>query len=160
MIESMKNFIDFECLTDENRSSYLAMVSKIYDTVLSYKLLIRMRDYAQHGHLPVNSEANIYYFDLVNILGKPHYNHNKAVKEQMSQVIAMCKDLFKDTPRLSLTKSLAEFVTATFRIYQNFWMFAEYAVLDTKKKIKDIVDTYPENVIRMPAAMSKGFFIK
>ena len=136
------------------------MVSKIYDTVFSYKLLIRLRDYAQHGHLPVNSEENIYYFDLVNILRKPHFNHNKAVKDQMSQAIATCEDLFKDTPRLSLTKSLAEFVAATFRIYRNFWMFAEYAVLDTKKKIKDIVDTYPENVIRMPAEMSKCFIYK
>ena len=146
MIESMKNFTDLKCLTDENRSSYSAMVSKIYDTVFSYKLLIRLRDYAQHGHLPVNSSENIYYFDLINILGKPHFNHNKAVKEQMIQAIATCADLFKDTPRLSLTKSLAEFVAATFRIYRNFWMFAEYAVLNAKEKIKDIVATYPEKM--------------
>ena len=160
MIESMKNFTDLKCLTDENRSSYSAMVSKIYDTVFSYKLLIRLRDYAQHGHLPVNSSENIYYFDLINILGKPHFNHNKAVKEQMIQAIVTCADLFKDTPRLSLTKSLAEFVAATFRIYRNFWMFAEYAVLNAKEKIKDIVATYPENVIQMPDDMSKWFIYK
>lgn len=160
MIESMNNFANLNYLSDENKHSYLAMVSKLYDTVFSHKLLIRLRDYSQHGHLPVSSEGNTYYFDFVNILGKPHFNHNKAVKNQMEDAISTCKNLLDDTPRLSLTRTLAEFVATILRIYQNFWMFAECTMLETTEKVKDIVDKYPENVIRMPTAPSEWFVYK
>ena len=70
MMESMNNFANLDYLSSENKHRYLAMVSKIYDTVFSYKLLTRLRDYSQHGHLPVSSEGNSYYFDFVDILGK------------------------------------------------------------------------------------------
>ena len=33
-------------------------LSKIYDKKFSYRLLIRLRDYAQHGHLPVHMSAD------------------------------------------------------------------------------------------------------
>ena len=160
MIESMNNFANLNYLSDENKHSYLAMVSEIYDTVFSYKLLIRLRDYSQHGHLPVSSEGNMYYFDFVNILGKPHFNLNKAVKNQMADAISTCKNLLDDTPRLSLTRTLAEFVATILRIYQNFWMFAECTVLETTEKIKDIVDKYPENIIHMPTTPSEWFVYK
>lgn len=138
MIESMNNFANLNYLSDENKHSYLAMVSKLYDTVFSYKLLIRLRDYSQHGHLPVSSEGNTYYFDFVNILGKPHFNHNKAVKNQMEDAISTCKNLLDDTPRLSLTRTLAEFVATILRIYQNFWMFAECTMLETTEKSRTL----------------------
>ena len=160
MMESMNNFANLDYLSSENKHRYLAMVSKIYDTVFSYKLLTRLRDYSQHGHLPVSSEGNSYYFDFVDILGKPHFNHNKAVKNQMEDAITTCKNLLDDTPRLSFTKTLAEYVVNILRIYQSFWIFAESSVLVTTEKVKGIVDKYHENIICMPDAPSEWFVYK
>ena len=62
-------------------------LSKIYDKKFSYRLLIRLRDFSRHGHLPVYiSEDNKCSFDLDQILYTPHFNLNKKIKEEMQRI--------------------------------------------------------------------------
>lgn len=88
LVESMECYINNNTNIDDTaKQRYLDFYHKTYDLSFAYRLLIRLRDYSQHGHLPVSSLGNNYYFDLIQIVDKPHYNHNKTFENQMKNII-------------------------------------------------------------------------
>lgn len=106
-----------------------------------------MRDYAQHGHLPVSSEGNNYYFDLVQIVNKPHYNHNKTLEAEMKSIIDEIITVYKDTPTIALTESLAEFVVNLIAIYKQFLHCVRDELTEGYNQFQNIISAYPQNVL-------------
>lgn len=77
---------------DPKYQVYMQNYHDLYDHCFSYRLLIRLRNYAQHGHLPVSQEGDWYGFDLYKILKKSHYLHNAQVKRELEDVVALVLD--------------------------------------------------------------------
>ncbi len=166
IISSGKTLADaMECYINTNsdiektfKDEYLNYYHHIYDSSFAYRFLIRLRDFSQHGHLPVSSERNNYYFDLKQIAEKPHFNHNQALLEQMSHAIDEIIDVYKDTPMLCLTKTVAEFVAKLFTIYNKFWKCTESELISSYLKFQSIIKTYPENIITASSFLN-GLFV-
>lgn len=159
LVDSMECYIKTNSDIEKNsKDEYLNYYHNIYDSSFAYRFLIRLRDFSQHGHLPVSSERNNYYFDLKQIAEKPHFNHNQALLEQMSQAIDEIMDVYRDTPTLCLTKTIAEFIANLFSLYNKFWDCIKSELIASHLKFKSVIKTYPENVITTSGFL-KGFFV-
>lgn len=57
--------------------------SPIYDENFSYKFLLQLRNYSQHGHIPIEiNEINKAGFNLDDILNKPHFKKTVLSKRR------------------------------------------------------------------------------
>jgi len=159
LVESMECYIKNNSnIDDETRSKYLDFYHKIYDSSFSYRLLIRLRDYSQHGHLPVSSRGNNYFFDLLQIVDKPHYNHNKKFEKEMKRIIDEILTKYYDTPTIALTETLAEYVVQLLLIYKLFWKQTQGELTESYNNFQFLVSNYPNNIITEPDALS-GYFV-
>ncbi len=150
LVNSMQCYVESNSYVDSAvREKYLGFVDKIYNTSFAYKLLIRLRDYAQHGHLPVSAEGNSYYFDLVQIVNKPHYNHNRTLEAEMNRIIDEIITVYADTPTIALTESLAEFVVNLIAIYKQLLHWVQDELTEDYNKFQNIISAYPENILNM-----------
>ncbi len=120
-------------------------LSKLYDDVFAYRLLLHMRNSAQHGHLIVSKGyQNKYCFDIEQILSTPHFNINAKLKQEMRNIRKEIYDKYGDHPRILFTLSIAEFNYCIIKTYKEFLetiegVFKEY-VYDMNKLIKDRPD--------------------
>ena len=86
LIESIEN-----CIKNTNLNIYKDFkdkcLSKSYDNKFYYRFLIRLRDFAQHGHLIVSVYGNNYCcFDLDNIVLTPHFHHNTNLEKELRKM--------------------------------------------------------------------------
>lgn len=159
LVESMECYIKNNTNIDDTaKQRYLDFYHKTYDSSFAYRLLIRLRDYSQHGHLPVSSMRNNYYFDLIQIVDKPHYNHNKTFENQMKNIIDEILTKYHDTPTIALTETLAEFVVKLLSIYKMFWYQTEDELNEAYNMFQNVISDYSDNIITQEDCLS-GLFV-
>ena len=142
--ESIENFMkQFVGETNEINIKYNnECLNKLYDDVFAYRLLLRLRDFTQHGHLIVSRDyQNKYYFDIEQILSTPHFNINKKLKNEMKNIRQEIYEKYGDHPRIAFTLSVAEFNYCIIKTYNGFLeaieeVFKEH-IRSLKKLIKD-----------------------
>lgn len=140
------------------RADYLNHYHSVYDNSFAYRLLIRLRDYSQHGHLPVTLEGDQYCINLYNVLNKPHFNHNPTIKGQIADAVNKIISIYRDTPTLSLTLTLAEFTAQLLSIYEKFWFCIQASLTASDIQFRKIVENHPEN-INSSNDDEPGFFV-
>lgn len=158
LVESMECYIENNSDIGDVKQKYLDFYHNTYDSSFAYRLLIRLRDYSQHGHLPVSSMGSNYFFDLIQIVNKPHYNHNKKFETQMESVIDEILDKYHNTPTISLTETLAEYIVKLLSIYKMFWYQTEKELMEACTKFQTVVSCYPDNIIKEQEGL-EGLFI-
>lgn len=158
LVEAMECYIKNNPDIGDAKQKYLDFYHGTYDSSFAYRLLIRLRDYSQHGHLPVSSMGNNYFFDLIQIANKPHYNHNKTFEQQMKSVIDEILEKYHNTPTISLTETLAEYVVKLLAIYKMFWYQTEKKLTEACTKFQAVVSCYPDNIIKEQEGLN-GLFI-
>lgn len=158
LVESMECYIENNSDVGDVKQKYLDFYHNTYDSSFAYRLLIRLRDYSQHGHLPVSSVGNNYCFDLIQIANKPHYNHNKTLKKQMKSIIDEILEKYHNTPTISITETLAEYVVKLLAIYKMFWYQTEKELTEACTKFQTVVSCYPDNIIKEQEGLN-GLFI-
>lgn len=158
LVESMECYIENNSDVGDVKQKYLDFYHNTYDSSFAYRLLIRLRDYSQHGHLPVSSMGNNYCFDLIQIANKPHYNHNKTLKKQMKSIIDEILEKYHNTPTISITETLAEYVVKLLAIYKMFWYQTEKELTEACTKFQTVVSCYPDNIIKEQEGLN-GLFI-
>ncbi len=133
-------------------------LSKIYDENFHYRLLIRLRDFAQHGHLPVTTidSNNRCCFNLQHILYTPHYHHNKQLEEQIEKLIEDIRKQFADYPHIAFTLSIVEFNICIIKIYLNFLDTITPLLINSRKQIDSLLEKRPD-IIHKPHDAFNGF---
>lgn len=155
--ESVENFIVKKLGKDELEKFKSMYLSKIYDENFSYRLLIRLRDYAQHGHLPVHmSYDKKYSFDLEQILYTPHFSQNQKMKDEITNIIEKIYNEFGNNPRIMFTRTIAEFQLCVFEIYISFISTIKEMLIDLEKKLEKLIKERPE-VIHNSEDILNGF---
>lgn len=159
LVESIDNFF-YEKLGEEKYNTYKTdCINKIYDEKFSYRLLIRLRDFSQHGHLPVYiSIDNKCSFDLEQILNTPHFKHNKKMKEEMKSISSKIKKDFEDNPRIMFTRSIAEFEICILEIYNYFIIKSIDKLTDLRKKFDDLIYRRPDIIYKSKDSLN-GFIL-
>lgn len=159
LVESIDNFFS-EKLGEEKYNTYKDdCINKIYDERFSYRLLIRLRDFSQHGHLPVYiSVDNKCSFDLEQILNTPHFKHNKKLEKEMKNISSKIQKDFGDNPRIMFTRSIAEFEICILEIYNYFILESIAELANLRKKLDDLIDRRPDIIYKSKDPLN-GFIL-
>ena len=143
-------------LTEEGRDNYASFCSNIYDNVFEYRLMVNLRNFAQHGHLPVDLQNRKYCFDLHQFTTRPHFNIKSSFKKEINTFAEEIIRIYEDTPTFSYTSTLARYVEKVLLIYKQFFEFIKEQFEETYKKSMIIINNYPEGI----AADKTTFFIR
>lgn len=149
--ESIENFMkQFIGETDEININYNnEYLNKLYDDVFAYRLLLRLRDFTQHGHLIVSRDyQNKYYFDIEQILSTPHFNINKKLKLELKNIKQEIYERYGEHPRIAFTLSVAEFNYCIIKTYKEFLETIEGVLKKRVRCIKKLLKDRPNLIYR------------
>ncbi|HCJ0858982.1 TPA: hypothetical protein NR789_001888 [Enterococcus faecalis] len=118
--------------------------SPIYDKNFSYKLLLQLRNYSQHGHIPVEISKNKACFNLDDILNKPHIKIAKSAEESIILNREKILSNFGHNPYISYVYTIADFIYCTIKIYYEFLLFIKDDLKINYNKIKEKLLKRPE----------------
>lgn len=136
-------------------------ISYYYDKYFSYRLFYFLRNYSQHGHLPISSPGGKrYYFDLQRILETPHFNVGSKFAQEFERIKKDIYKQFHDYPRIAVTTHLIEYNLIIHKIYKRFLdeLNRVYFMLIDKKD--EIVENHPEFIQNCGAENRKVVVIR
>ena len=120
-------------------------LSKKYDECFQYRLLLQLRHFSQHGHLPiVIDENNRCCIDLNQLLTTPHFAHNKKLKEQMIKIRDDLESKLSDYPRINFSQSVAEFNLCIIEIYFEFLNTIEHLIQECVHNFQGLLNQRPD----------------
>lgn len=120
-------------------------ISKEYDTNLSYRLLHCMRNFSQHGYLPVSTnDDGMCVFDIDAILSASHFNFKKKIKEEMLDIKQRIYEKYKDYPRINFTKTIADFNIGIIKVYKDILNIIDSELTSSVKEIKKLIRRKPK----------------
>ncbi|MBX9114678.1 hypothetical protein HCG83_00010 [Enterococcus casseliflavus] len=131
----MKNFL----AEKDFKSFKIKILSKPYDEHFSYRFLLHVRNYSQHGHLPVNIEQQRVYFDLDEILTMPHFDLNEKLKSEIDEIKEDISARFQDFPRISYVYTIAKFNLITTEIYLNYLKEVKPILMEMDKEKNELL---------------------
>ena len=158
-VESIETFIKYLLGEDNLEEFKEKTLSKIYDEKFSYRLLKHLRNYSQHGHLPVSIDINNRcYFELEHILNTPHFTHNKKLKDEMESIKKAVLEEFDDNARIMFTRTLAEYEILILEVYKDFIEFIFDKLSFYKKEIDLLIIENPKIIYNSKDELN-GFVI-
>ena len=151
LTEAIENFLKEK--TGDNSELYQMFktqcLSEKYDQCFSYRFLLRLRDFSQHGHLPITVDINnICCIDIDQILLTPHFNHNKTILQQIENIRNELHEKHTSYPKIVFTLSIAEFNICITEIYVEFLNNIEKPLQDSIDKIKTLLVNRPELIYK------------
>lgn len=163
LMESSENFIKFLTNYVEGYSSNFKKdyLSKTYDECFSYKFLLNLRNYSQHGHLPVsNSVKNKFCFDLEQIINTPHFNIKKSIEDELVNLIEEIYNKYKAYPNIMFTRTIAEYNYCIHKLYAEFFNNIEQVFNDTLLEVEGLLKQRPELIYNSKNLLNGNILIK
>lgn len=141
LVDALESCVGVICSESSSAKDFSLFLSGIYDSSFSYRLLTRLRDFSQHGHIPVSITQEKFRFDIAQILATPHFRHNAALKGEMRTFSEELLLKVQSEANYVYTTAIAEFAVSIFKIYSKFYLYIEEAfnetVLDFRKILSD-----------------------
>lgn len=131
----------------ENKDDKFNMyVSGIYDSSFNYRFLINLRNFMQHGYLPVSFREGKYSFDVNQILETPHFDINKQLKTDIENFITKLEISGENIACMSLTLTISDFAVRVIDIYKKFLFYIKKCVQTLYNDVKKLIETKPSIV--------------
>ena len=131
---------------EKYKDKYNVYIKEIYDTSFNYRLLYNLRNYMQHGYLPVSFKEGKYSFDVNQILDTPHFNIKGQLKTDVENFIEKLEIPGETIACLSLTLTIADFTVKVTDIYRKFLFYIQKSVSSIYDEVKKLIKDKPSIV--------------
>ncbi len=159
LIDSIESCIKSNYLEDRTKyDAFSKFLSSVYGGCFSYRLLTRLRDFAQHGHLPVSVVDDRVCFDIAQIINTPHFNHNKSILKEMKKFNDELLVVERTQPHHVFTLAVAEYTVSMCNVYHQFWLSIQDAFLEKEKEIRTLIEQVPECIIHKNDSLNGWLF--
>ena len=157
LTESIETFMKIY-LSEQNFDKFKRNVlSKVYDESFSYRFLLLIRNFSQHGHLPVNIYNQKAYFDLDKISSMRHFNISGKKKSEIEKIRENIIAEFGNFPHISFLYTIAEFNLKTIEVYLNFLDLAKDILKFSQDKTKTLLNKKPELIFHNGNSIFNGY---
>lgn len=143
LIDSLTTCVKASDKNSEISTSFEKFLVCSYDDSFSYRLLIRLRDFSQHGHLPVSVANDKMRFDIAQILNTPHFNHNKSLSQEMKKFVDELLVFNKACPFYMFTLAVAEYTVSVYKIYSEFYTQIEPIFFKMHSDFRKLIVAHP-----------------
>jgi hypothetical protein len=155
LIESIEKFVKF--IFGEESESYknfkITILNNEFDTNFNYRFLKVLRDYVQHGHIPVSvkdyGESCLCYFDIKCLQDTTHFDFKSIPKKDYSKLYddLVCRNNLY--PHVVFTMMLAEYNLTISKLYSSFYTFIN-------DKVNEVCDVFDLFVLEHPEFIRKS----
>ena len=145
LVESLETFDrNYLLNTGTFKNNY---ISRIYDDCFSYRIVDTLRNFMQHGHIPISYDEieGKVYFNLSEILDIQHMKMNAKLKnflKEIEQQLLKSEDAM-DT-RTTCVFTLYEYFLQIHNLYAEFYSYAESELLKLVSDVRLVVSQHPE----------------
>lgn len=148
LIDKIDNF--FKTEVDEIRAKEFKnnYLSKKYDDIFSYRFLLFLRNFAQHGNLPISRQPDgKYCFDLIQILATIHMKVSDQIKKSMQNVAQEITEKYMHEPCVALTYTIDTYSLTVVELYYCFLKEIEKDCNDYYHTVQNILKENPQLII-------------
>lgn len=145
--ESIERFFITNFKDNEAKELKEKCLSIIYDKYFSYRFFCYLRNYCQHGHMPVfvSNDKRI-SFNLDYILDTQHFKPKKLMNKELETIATEIKNKYGDNPKISVTFTVSEHRYAIFKIYITFINSIINQLANLNKEVKELITRKPKIV--------------
>lgn len=153
LLSAGKNFVELMELcvknaygknSEEYKKFLEECIRKEYDGNFSYRLLVRLRNFTQHNHIPISRNHNLFCFDLEQIYHTPHYSFNNSVQKEAEELMKEIREKYQSSLTLSIPLTVTYYICSVYKIFISFLQRIRSILLDREAEIKKLVTENPE----------------
>lgn len=147
LIESMEVF-DREYIDSEGwfKKNY---ISRAYDEYFSYRFADFIRNYMQHGHVPISFDGEKIFFQLSEILDVTHMKINVSLKRQMKNIEQELFEYGNMDTCLAVVPILYEYFLLVHTLVHEFFQFVKMYFLGQSDEVKKVLERHPEYISKV-----------
>ena len=147
IVSTGKTIVDLIDTLSSKEGEYFKneVIRKIYDESFSYKLLYYVRNYSQHGYIPVVDDGGFFCFDLNYILSENGYKGNTKAKKSFEEI--RNKLLESGEPKITCVLTVLQYIYDVIEIYNRFFEWIKQKVLEKEKMIIGIIKDIDDEII-------------
>ena len=145
LIESMEIF-EREYIDSEGYFK-INFISRTYDEYFSYRFIDFIRNYLQHGHVPISFDGEKIFFQLSEILDVTHMRINSSLKKQMKNIEHELLDYGDGNIYLTVVPMCYEYFLLVQVLIFEFLRFIKGYLLEHFNKVQEILEENGEYVL-------------
>lgn len=145
LIESMEIF-EREYIDSEGYFK-INFISRTYDEYFSYRFIDFIRNYLQHGHVPISFDGEKIFFQLSEILDVTHMRINSSLKKQMKNIEHELLDYGDGNIYLTVVPMCYEYFLLVQVLILEFLRFIKGYLLEHFNKVQEILEENGEYVL-------------
>lgn len=145
LIESMEVF-DREYIDSEGNFKK-KFISRAYDEYFSYRFIDFIRNYLQHGHVPMSFDGERIFFQLSEILDANHIKFNASLKKQMKNIEQELFNYGNMNTRLAVVPMLYEYFLLAHMLVHEFFKFVEMHFIGHFSEVRKVLEEHREYVL-------------
>ncbi len=147
LIESMEVF-DREYISSEGNFKN-NFISRAYDEHFSYRFIDFIRNYMQHGHVPISYDGEKIFFQLSEILDVSHMKINASLKKRMKDIEQELFNHGEMNTCLAVIPMLYEYFLLVHTLVYEFFKFIKMYFLEQSDAVKKIIEENPEYILEV-----------
>ena len=145
IVESVEVFLKEFTSEEEYNLFKEKIIKKEYDISFIYRFMYVLRNYSQHGHIPVSCFEGEICFDLYQINKTLHFDNK--LKDEIGDIISQIIERTPDTPQLAFSPSICSYSCSIMLITSKFLEKVKDLLEAYRKKCYDIYKDKPELLI-------------
>lgn len=122
-------------------------ISKTYDEYFSYRFTECIRNYMQHGHIPISFDGEKIFFQISEILDVSHFTINKKLKKQLENIKKELINHGVMETRLGVVPVLYEYFLLMHIIILEFFQFIRPYFIEDFCEVKKVLLANPDYLV-------------
>lgn len=121
-------------------------ISAAYDEYFSYRMVDFLRNYLQHGHVPISYDGERIFINMAEILETRHLKMNSKLEKQFQKIK---EELFANgsmETRIHCVLMFHEYFLLIHTIYLEFWNYASWSLENLYSKVLERLELHPEYI--------------
>lgn len=122
-------------------------ISRAYDEHFSYRFIDFMRNYMQHGHVPVGFDGERIYLQLSEILDVTHMKINTSLRQFMEAVEQELFGYGVTNANLAVVPMLYEYFLLVHVLVCEFYRYIKMYVIEHAANVSNVLAENPEYIV-------------
>lgn len=134
-------------------------ISRTYDEYFTYRFVDFLRNYMQHGHVPVSFDGERIYFQLSEILDVSHMKINANLKIWLKDIEKELIEYGAMDTRLAVVPTLYQYFLLIHTLVLEFFRLVKIYRFEHFREINKVLSEHPEYIVDIEGQKHVGVYL-